>query len=224
LYETEERDFYAIVDHVNCIINIECLGLSGSDNYSLARDAADRVNSGIAEIARLVTKKSHIGTKCYAISGLCEIGELITAGENGSLGSEVRKHVGYAGTFVTSMLKIVNLMTINEKRSLESGMMIALEALNGERESHWTFNGFEKVLDNLKKARGEPLTTIYDTDDDDDDDSDVDEQASLTDSDTVEGWASRLGNLPGDAIWKSYQGRQQRIQRSRGRKRLQNPE
>jgi hypothetical protein len=189
-YETEAYGFDENAAQVDYIINEKWARLSGSKQYNKAWDAAEMVNSEIAEIAQSVTKKSHCDTKINALLALCGIGSIVAVGGD-CIGSEVRKHVGYDEVLVNTLLAIVDLMTVDEKRILDSDDMEALEAFDKERKSYCVFDDFEQVLEKLKERPVDLPTTTHSLVDDDDDYGDIDEQAMLNTSDAIEGSASQ---------------------------------
>lgn len=143
------------LQEVDYIINEKYAGLSEWKQYEKAGDAAELVEKEIAKLARRVTKKSYHNIKINAILGLCKIGTLVTRGGN-PVGDEVCKQVGNDGLLVRTMLGIADLMTIKEKRALNSEDMKALEAFDTQRKRHSVFHNFEKVLDAFKKVPADP--------------------------------------------------------------------
>jgi hypothetical protein len=192
IYEDWAYGFDDYVERVDYIINERWAKLSCSKQYNKAWDATELVNKEISKIAQLVTIRSSTDSKINALLGLNNIAGIVAVGGD-CIGSEVRKHVGYDDVLVNTMLDIINLMTVAEKRIVTRDDMDAFEALDEERKGYCVFDGFEQVLEKLTEGVVDlPTTTHIVVDNDDDDDyGDVDEQAMLNTSDAIEGSASQ---------------------------------
>ncbi|KAK3647031.1 hypothetical protein LTR56_008197 [Elasticomyces elasticus] len=158
-------------------LNIKYRSSKGSVEYDCAGDAFGDILGYIAQILKQAHPDTSYGTKKSALETLRKIGKSIVFASS-TLGSEVRKQMGYDDSLSEAMKQILESMTIDERVKLseetdEKGDFLSkVTELESSARGYCMFEGLEDVLGLLGGTEFESDLEEEDDDDNDEDDGD----------------------------------------------------